>query len=265
VATLSFSATDRKVFTPISAALNNLPSGAGTIVSLVKQTTVGNTDICGLTNSGSSAWYHSLINGLTSASLPASTLADDEGLVTQSASTTWPQDTTNWYLVACDWAAGIGIERYHWRNQTALGSWTHSAGSGNNGGSRAGPGTGGWFRVGYTGDESTGVKLIALTSVWAGIRLSDADYGLWSKTSDLYNHALGHPTFLSELNSATPTDLIGGSTYSSLNSSGTALTGVDPVNWTLDGLGAGVSGSSSASGPSRVGMFTPQMRSDAWF
>jgi hypothetical protein len=232
VATLAFTTTDRKVFTPISTALSNLRNAtAGTIIVLVKQTTTGAQDFVGLTNSGATTYYHGLIQGFT-----ASTLGDDDN-TTISATATWPQNTTNWYLIAVDWSATNGTaDRFHWRDQTAAGTWTHSAGGTNNA-TAASATTAGWLRIGYIGDFSTGAKNEALVAIWSGTRFADADYGSWSKTSDLYNHALGHPTFLSELNTSTPSDLIGGSTYSSANSTGTTLTGADPDNWTLDGVG----------------------------
>jgi hypothetical protein len=234
VATLSFAGTDRKIFTPISSALANLPNGAGTMVVLIKRTAIGSTDWAGLTDSGLGNWYHTLGAGGTSGQL-----FDDDGLVgPRTAGAFAPDNTTNWYWFAVDWpGTGAATERFHFRDQTGLGSWGHANTTGNNGGLRAGPGTGGWFRIGYAGD-SANTKLEAVVAVWAGTRFADGDYGDWRKTSDLYNHALGHPTLLVECNAATLVDLIGGSTYSSANSSGTSLTGADPDNFTFDGIGS---------------------------
>jgi hypothetical protein len=235
VATLTFGATDRKIFNPISSALANLPNGAGTMIVLVKKTVLGATDYCGLLLGASSDWYHTL------AHQAGDNLWDDDGLAGVAASAAATDDTTNWWFYAVDWPASAGTERWHWRNQTTLGSWTHSSSAGNDGGLRAGPTTAaGWFHIGYSGDGSTATKLQAVCAVWAGTRFADADYGSWSKTSDLYNHALGHPTLLVELNTATPSDISGTSTYSSANSTGTSLTGGDPDNWTFDGVGDSV-------------------------
>jgi hypothetical protein len=232
VATLHFANTDRKVFTPISSALANLPNGAGTYVVLSKLGGATGADLTGLTASSATDWYHTLgPYGTTPFAL-----WDDDGSSSPHA-VTGQTDTTNWKLYAVDWpAGGASTERFHFRNQTTLSAWTHETSSPNNAGNRAGPGTGGWFTLGYAGDIQ-GVKDIAVVAAWAGTRFSDSDYGLWSKTSDLYNHPLGPPTFLCELTATTPVDLIGGSTYASGSSSGTALTGGDPVNWTFDGRG----------------------------
>lgn len=236
MATVHFGGTDRKVFTPISSALGALPNGPGTMVVLLKKTVLGNQDYVGLTDSGLTTWYHGLTQD-TSDFL----YDDDSALVVATAAAT--DDTTNWWLYAVDWPSGTAqVERFHWRNQTSAGAWTHSNSTGNNTGQRAGPGTGGWLRLGYFGDEATGAKDYAVCAIWAGTRFTDSDYGSWTKTSDLYNHPLGPPTFLCELTAATLVDLIGGSTYSSANSSGTTLTGADPANWTMDGVGSGGSG-----------------------
>jgi hypothetical protein len=231
VATLNFGTTDRKVFTPISSALANLPNGAGTVIVLIHKTTTGFADFCGLTNSAGSNWYHGLEYSASSA------LSDDDGVAFFQSGSLVTDDTTNWYWDAVDWAAGgPSIEQFHTRNHTTGGAWSHSAATANNGGNRAGPGTGGWLRIGYTGDFAIGTKDIALVAIWAGTRFSTSDYAVWSKTSDLYNHPLGSPTFLCEVNATTLVDLIGGSTYSPLDGSGTTLTGSDPPSFTFDGL-----------------------------
>lgn len=233
MATVHFDAvtTDFKVFTPVSSALGALSNGPGTMIVLVKQTTTGLQDFCGLVDSGDTLFYHSLISNT------GPSLFDDDGAGSVGAAGTWTQDTTNWYLLAVDWTAGTP-SNFRFRSQTALGSWTSSASAGNGPANKAGPGTGGWFRIGYIGDSAAGAKDQAVVAVW-NTRFSTGDYSTaWNKTSDLWNHPLGRPIFLSELNSGTPVDLVGGSTYSSGNSSGTALTGADPDNWTFDGLGS---------------------------
>jgi hypothetical protein len=230
VATLAFTTTDRKVFTPISTALSNLRNAtAGTIIVLVKQTTTGAQDFVGLTNSGATTYYHGLLQGFT-----ASTLGDDDN-TTVSATATWPQNTTNWYLIAVDWSATMGTaDRFHWRDQTAAGTWTHSAGGTNNA-TAASATTAGWLRIGYIGDFSTGAKNEALVAIWSGTGSLTRITGPGRRRATCIRTRSGTPTFLSELNTSTPSDLIGGSTYSSVNSTGTTLTGADPDNWTLDG------------------------------
>jgi hypothetical protein len=232
VATLRWaSTTDLKTFTPVSTELSNLPNGPGTICVLIHKNTAGvGSDYAGLLNSGASAWYHSL-NQQTD-----DTLWDDDGL--GSTFVTGPaDDTTNWWWYAVDWTSGAStVARYHWRNHTAGTGWTHNNGGGTTS-TRAGPGTSGWFRIGDSNDETTSAKDMALVAVWAGTRLADGDYAIWTKTSDVYNVAT-KPTLLVECNATTLVDLgLNVSTYSSANSSGTTLVGADPPTWTFDGRG----------------------------
>jgi hypothetical protein len=188
VATLNFGTTDRKVFTPVSTALANLPNGAGTIIALIHKSTTGVADFCGLTNSAQTNWYHGLEQSAAGA------LSDDDGLAFFQSGSLITDDTTNWYWHAVDWASGAAsIEAFHTRNHTSGGAWSHSNAGANNGGTRAGPGTGGWMRLGFVGDFSTGTKDMALVAVWAGTRFSTSDYATWTKTSDLYSHPLGAP------------------------------------------------------------------------
>jgi hypothetical protein len=185
VATLHFSGTDVKVFTPISSALANLPNGAGTIVVLVRQTTAAG-DMAGLLDSTGSTWYHAL--GVHNAGNGNKLWDDDNttilGITSQNTS------LTDWKLFALDWGAVAGVESFHFRDQTTLGSWTHENSSVNNS-VVAGPGTSGWFRIGYFLDIPIGAMDMAVVAVWAGTRFASGDYGSWTKTSDLYNHAKG--------------------------------------------------------------------------
>lgn len=237
MATLLFAAStqDKKVFTPVSSALNNLPNGAGTMIVFFKKSAAGSGDdfIAHMDSAGTN-WYHAINQNTSNA------VYDDDGMVLISNSVNTTDDTTNWWWYAVDWPSGASAatENFHTRNHTGGGSWTNNTSSGNNGGNRAGPGTG-WFRIGWNGDEGVqNDKAIGLVAVWAGTRFSNSDYGTWTKTSDLYNHPLGKPTLLVELNTTTPVDIgLNPSTYSSGNSTGTTLTGANPDNFTFDGQG----------------------------
>jgi hypothetical protein len=258
VATLHFAGTDVKVFTPVSAALGALSNGPGTIITLVRQTTAGG-DMAGLTNSAASLWYHAL--GVHNSG-NGNVLWDDNGVTSVLGITSQNTNLTNWKMFALDWGSTTAIESFHFRNQTTLSAWSHENSSVTNA-LRAGPGTSGFFRIGYFADILIGAMDVGLVAVWAGTRFASADYGSWSKTSDLYNHARGNPTLLCELNSSTLVDIGDNpSTYSSGNSTGTALTGPNPDNWTFDGTGAVADDTTK---PALAGMFTPQLRQDAWF
>jgi hypothetical protein len=231
LATLNFAATDFKAFTPISSALASLHNGAGTVVILGHRTTAVNTDWCGLTDSGPSTWYMTL-----SQQDGPDKLWSDTNHVAAVAAAGADSDATDWWWHAIDWPGGTATEATRWRDHSTGGTWSRSD-TGNDGGNVAAS-TSDWFRIGFSGDESGTGKDIAVVAAWAGIRFADADYGTWTKTSDLYNHARGTPSLLVECNATTLVDLIGGSTYSSANSSGTTLTGGNPTSYTFDGVGS---------------------------
>jgi hypothetical protein len=228
------------------------------MVALFKKTVTGSFDATSVQSSGRADIFHSLAHG----GGPLRVL-DDDGLVGPLSTTSVPDDTTNWWWNAVDWGTGTAAERMHWRNQTTLAGWVNDPSGGNNGGLRTGPGTTGWAIIGFNGN-SAATKDQAIIAIWAGTRFADSDYGDWRRTSDLWNHARGHPTFLVELNASTPVDLVGGSTYSALNSSGTTFVGADPPNFTFDGFGAGTTGSSTASGTGRAGEFHPHLNYKMW-
>jgi hypothetical protein len=263
MATLRFLATEYKAFTPVASALTNLANGPGTVISLTKKTASGasgNTDFTGLRDNGTG-----FFRGISQQSGPAKLWDDDNSFVTATNASI--DSATDWVWNCVDWPGGATgqLQRFHWRNHSTGGTWTNDPSSVVDGGNRAGPTTtNARYRIGYLGDESGTGKDVALVAVWSGTRFADSDYGTWTKTSDLANHARGAPTLLVECNATTLVDLMGGSTYSSANSSGGLLTGSDPPTWTFDGLGAGVSGSSTASGPGVAGEFHPHLNYRMW-
>lgn len=244
MATLRFAgAGDWVDFTPISATLNNLPNGSGTLAALVRRTGGTDDDIVGLVNSTRTAWYHAL-EVLDAGSL----LKDDDGITGPTAgSGATPTGTTanDFYIAVVDWPSGIATERFHFSaTMGAAESWTHVNSTGNKGADRAGPGSTGRFMVADLLSVGALNGDVALIAAWPGVRFSDSDaQNLWinKKTSDWWNHPAGHPTLLSELTSTTPWDI--GADPSTFAGIGTAtLTGLDPTGWTFDGRGAASSG-----------------------
>jgi hypothetical protein len=231
MSTLRFAGTDHKVFTPISTALGTTGASTGTMIVLTHKSVLGGTDFCGVLSSGISDWWHAL------AQANDDVLTDDEGQSSSFATSAMADDTSNWWWIGMDWPNGTAGNRFHWRNHTTAGSWTHTGGSTSGADRGSNPGTGGWMNIGWMNDNATGTKDIAICAVWIGTRFADGDYGTWTKTSDLYKHALGPPSFLCELTSSTPVDLMGLSTYSSANSTGTTLVGADPPSFTFDQIG----------------------------
>ena len=240
---LNFNGTPAGSFFTPSSALNALPNGAGTIALLVR---IGATSgyLTQLMDSSIANWYHGInVTG-------TATCQDDDGLVGASATGLgWTSQTSgagNYVILTVDWpSGGAATERFHCSAlMSAAESWTHANTSGNNGGNRAGPGTGRYYIGGdgeavnhFTGD-------IALVGVWAGTRFSDANVtDLWNNkaTSDWYNHPAGKPTMLVECTSTTLVDI--GQNPSTFSTNGsTGLTAPDPQGWTFDGQGAAAPG-----------------------
>ena len=241
-------------FTPISSALSGLPNGAGTIAALFnRQAALASQDVTALVNSALTNWYHSL-------TFLSDHLFDDDGIVGVNETPTWTT-TTGWYIIVVTWpSGGAALDRFHHVYQTTPAGWTHSNSAANNGGNRAGPGTGGHFRIGYAGDNNhSSSTYYALVAAWAGVALSDAqcaELSVNNKTSDWWNNSGGQPTLLIECNTATPTDIgANPSTFSSIG--GLTLTGADPT-WTFDGRGSAEAPAEptfvgSRRGPARVG------------
>lgn len=235
MATTAFATTAAQLFQPVSTALQDFSNGSGTVIALAQLPDTSGSDLAGVFGytTAITNWYHMLgkSNG--------DELWDDDGVVGTSAVSVIGTVANHWYLCALDFpGSGSAHTRFHHRDLTAAGSWTHVDANGNNGGFRAGPGATAAILCGYGGDFA-GAKNMAAVAMWKGIRFADSDYGLWTKTSDLIHHPLGSPSFATEFNTLTPFDLMGLSTYSVAKSFGTrTLTGGDPDNWTLDGLGS---------------------------
>lgn len=240
---MSFDGVDDEIrFTPISTALSNVYNGAGTWAVLARVGDQG--DLLGLRNAGPGATYYHTLSSQTPAVFDA-----DDGVVLIVASAGHAFQTAgagNYKIVVGDWQAGAAsTERFHWSSlMSAAESWTHSSSSGNNGGTKAGPGTNGVFSIGNAASDGPSAAEIALVGVWSGTRFSDTDVtNLWvnKRTSDWYNHPAGVPTTLIELTSTTPIDI--GSSPSTFSSivGGAVAGGADPTGWTFDGTGATVS------------------------
>jgi hypothetical protein len=91
MATISFTSTDRKLFSGLSANLRNLMNGAGTVVVLYKKSVLGQSDFYALkdvTGTGAN-WYHSLSQNVTD------NIYDDDGVALSTATAADTDDTTN--------------------------------------------------------------------------------------------------------------------------------------------------------------------------
>jgi hypothetical protein len=157
---------------------------------------------------------------------------------TADHSTTTVTDTTNWWFVAASKAAPSGVCRFHFKNLTGLATTVHEAGTTN----ILAPSTqsGGFIKIGNYGTTNTDDYDGSIAAVFAFDQdLGDAGVDTLltnRKTSDIWNYSGGHPKLLVECTALTPTDLAGLTTFSA--ASGAVLTGANPDNWTLDGIGA---------------------------
>jgi|SRR5215469_7066894 len=240
------------IFTPVSSALANLSNGAGTIAILMNMATISGQpaqDFVGLTAPASAsswtAWYHTLawksVGGIG--------MADDDGQV--GGNTTGGPNSgnwgTDWYICSVAWPStptGSMNELWSWSSATTP-SWTHQNSNQLNGANRAGPSpSAAKLSIGYAGDDFTATFSAAVVGIWAGTQLTNLQVEALvtnKRTSDWWNNAAGHPTFLSELTSITPTDIgANPSTFSTLfgGASAPSLTGANPPGWTFDGHGA---------------------------
>lgn len=232
MATLRSTATQWAIFTPISAQLANLSNGAGTLAVLMQPGSTTDAAGIGLFNSADSVWYHDL-------TLWSGTLIDvDDPGNSQSPAVT--VNTTNWWLFAVTWAgSGASVERFHYKNVTGGGAWTHVNSITTNGGLHAGPGTSGRLHIGYEFNSTSNGSSYAVAAAWAGTQLTDLqveELATHLKTSDWYQNSAGNPTCLVECTSLTPRDI--GANPSTFSTVTMGLTGSNPAGWTFNGVGA---------------------------
>lgn len=243
---LKATGTNHATFTP-STQLAGLPNGAGTIASLFQPVSTGSGwELCGLGNSGQTDWFHTLIVAGAGGVQPF----DDDGQVGATAGSNPTWNNAHLYILAVTWTGNPAVERFHYFDLTAGGSWTHVAG-GTAGALRASSGA--IWNIGYTGDGGTDVVTFGVEAAWAGVALADLQVEALStnaKTSDWYNNAAGHPDHLVECISTTPTD-IGAhpSTFASIG--GLTLTGTITA-WTFDGQGSPAAPSAPPYTPHRM-------------
>jgi len=234
---LVFDDVDNEVrFSPLSSALGSLMNGAGTIVLLARLG--GRGGLFSVEDSG-----HVNINPGFSID-GSNKLNEDDNAALSTATTAVGTSTAgagNYRVVALDWASGAAsLSRFHWSTVlSGAQTFTHDPAAANNGGTHAGPGTSGHLRIGTGTTEGTFLGEIALAAAWTQ-RFADGDYAALltnDRTSDWWNHPVGQPITLIELNTLTPVDI--GSAPSTLNTVvGGTLTGADPSPWTFDGRGA---------------------------
>lgn len=233
-------------FTPVSSAIANIGTSTSlgyTIAFVVLPTVSGGCDFGGTTNNGLTNFYALL--GVDTSGL----LGDDDS----TANTITPSpalNSTDWFYIVLTYPGGANNTtpiRFHWKDLTTAGNWTHT-----NGGNCHLVGSGSTSNLWIVGTQSSSggdwgnrACTYGLSAGWGTVALSDAQVEALSpnavstsKTSDAWNSAAGHPDLLIECTSTGYKTDIGAnpSTYST--DANWTLTGANPTGWTFDGTGA---------------------------
>lgn len=240
MSTLRFNGSNQYVeFSTLSTALQNVPSGPHTIVSIHKR------------NGGTGVWSDlvAMVNNARNTTEAALgwNLGQNQAMDLTRVAASTPvgvvdNDTTNW---AC-YAGGLHTSDtpdviFHRRDHTGDGAFVHTNSTGNTTpGYGAALASNGFLQIGrwQTGDYTNAdIAVIAIFNY----RLTNAqldEITLNDKTSDIANCSGGAPVFLCELNAThgSLVDLMGNATLVTPVNSPT-LVGADPPRWTFDGLG----------------------------
>jgi len=233
---------DRLVFSTLSTALRNLPTGAFTAVILMSRSSwTGGTD----------GWDI----GWVLNDNPGVGFAVRAGFEWQSSTILSQQDnganhnfthglgtlTDVPLLVVLSKAAGLAAPQWSIKNMNTS-AWTHGSSSTNGQNDVALPSTGGLIFGGYPG--ASWVDLLSgrvgVFAAWTGVAMDQTNRmacGANNKTSDLANHAAGAPVSLIEFTAASPVDLMGGVGSIAANSA-PVLDNATSLGWTYDGTGA---------------------------
>lgn len=229
MATLSFDGADD--FVQSSTLGFNLTGAYSAIGVLRRSTTAGGFD----------SWISNNVAAGTPAialefnqSAGNKMLAEHNGSLVSTGTLVLVNDTTDWWFVSYTRAAGSNAGRFHMKNLTTLATTVHEAGGtaiANPNSQAGGSVTIGNYGTGLNDDYAGEIALVAefdsdlgdsgIDTILAGLSTSTI-YGLT-------------PKLLVECTALTPVDLMGLSTFSA--ASGATLTGANPANWTLDGIG----------------------------
>jgi hypothetical protein len=223
--------------------------GAFTIAALVKRVSTGSTDCIVSTNQTGTpnvgfSWFHAVKPEIYNDNAGGNT---SPPLATHNV-----QDTDLWLTVMTRGTAET--PRFHIKNLTDATSWAQDNGETAQT-TNPDPATNaiyvGMFRYPGVGDLDWFDGDIGLVGWWNGVEMSDGQVQALAtnlKTSDWYNHAAGAPSSLTQMTSATPTDLMSLVTWTNTNAT---LTGDNMTLWSFDGAGSGPTGGGSVIRPGR--------------
>lgn len=193
-------------------------------------------------------FFQTLDSGPSNALMSVRTVSDKPAMRVESegANSIW-DSTSEWlsstitYLLVMTRAAGSSTPRLHRKDITTPGSWEHFDGTT----AQANPGAADEVRIGTfhypptSGDFELFAGDMGLLGWWDGLAMNDSQVEALDTghhTAAWHNHAVGTPDSLTEMRSATPTDIEGLVTWTN---GGPTLTGPDPTGWTFDGDGSG--------------------------
>lgn len=227
-------------WTSLASALQNVPTGAWTVVMLLKR---------GATQAADAAAYDGinyLLAGTGAGTVQAGfsfkgaattdTVALD-GLGTSPSSPSQFTSKASPYLLALSKTAGTTSPRLSWKLGSG-GAWTHEALSGTAGNGAAAA----QMQLGTWQDSDFGTTWMGVAAWYSGA-MSDTDKAAldtnW-QTSDLWNSAHGQPLFLAEMNVAAASVVDLASNASSLTPTGMTLDAGETLDgWNFDGIAAG--------------------------
>lgn len=239
--TVKFNNNGSFIFSTLAAAVANAPTGAHTIACVFKRVAV-TADYDGLAylnSAGPTAQTGMSIE----AAVDGSHLLMDVGLGGSPPAGVAAGSATENYGAVIGKAAGTVAPRYsiYTKSNTTITHGNHSTASAN----RAACTT---LEIGAWQSTDWGNQWMAVIGIW-NVDIVDANraalFTNW-RTSDFYNHASGTPVCLIELNTATPTDLIGNVTARSTSGTGPTLDAAETIgSWNFDGTG----GAAAATAP----------------
>jgi hypothetical protein len=235
MATLNFDGTDDYVGGTAPGGL----SGAFTLAALIKRdTTAASQAVVSTQTTGPAAGFSFFMNAHGTEPRPE-IYNDNAGGQTSPPVTGWGGLSTDLLIVALTRGTGE-TPRFHAKNVTTSGAWKHNDGEA---AQLTNPDAAtlsievGRFGFPGVGNFDFFDGSIGLVGWWDGVEMSDGQVEALSttlKTSEWYGHAVGLPTSLTEMNTATPADIKGLVTWTV---NGPALTGDNMTAWTFDGGG----------------------------
>jgi hypothetical protein len=227
---------DYVLFDGASAALQAVPTGASTVLTVIRRVNTSAVWNGLVTLETSAAAYKETLE-INSANVLTLDSATPGGNFVGSA-TTGITDSTDYHLIAASHISAGATTLVNKNITSGAAVARETSGAIANG---ATLGAGGLVRLGMWQASDPSAVWMAVTAVWDKALTNAQIDECWAnkRTSDIWNCSAGRPLFLTELNTLTPTDLGGNATFNQVN--GPILDAAETAaGWTFDGLGVAV-------------------------